>query len=67
MKRNSSLFFAIIISALLIFIILTTRTGAISLFSPEDLTPTDIPPEILTHLAQESANFGFARNVSNIL
>lgn len=41
---------------LIIFIILTTRTGAVSLFSVEDLTPTAIPPEILTRIAQDSAN-----------
>lgn len=56
MKRKSSLLFALIITTLVIFIILTTRTGAISLFAPEDLTPTAVPPEILTQIAQDVAN-----------
>ena len=56
MKRKSYLFPGLLISVLLVFIILTIRGGAISLFSPEDLTPTAIPPELLTQAAQESAN-----------
>jgi hypothetical protein len=56
MKRKSYLFPGLLITVLLVFIILTIRGGAISLFSPEDLTPTAIPPELLTQAAQESAN-----------
>ena len=56
MKRKSYLFPGLLITVILVFIILMTRTRAISLFSPEDLTPTAIPPEILTQIAQDSAN-----------
>ena len=56
MKIKSYIFPAILIILLLVFIILTTRSGAIGLFSPADLTPTAIPPDILTRIAQDSAN-----------
>ena len=56
MTRKSYLLPALIALAAILFIVLTTRSGAISLFSAEDLTPTIIPPEILTQLAQDSAN-----------
>jgi hypothetical protein len=46
----------LLLTILLIVIILTTRSEAIPLFSPEDLTPTAIPPELLTQIVQESAN-----------
>lgn len=44
------------LTILLVAIIVANRSGAISLFSPEDLTPTAVPPELLTQIAQESAN-----------
>ena len=56
MKIKSYIFPAILIILLLVLIILTTRSGAVGLFSPADLTPTAIPPEILTRIAQDSAN-----------
>ena len=56
MKKQSLLVLGVLIAILLIFITLTARTGAISLFSPEDLTPTAIPPELLTQRAQDIAN-----------
>jgi hypothetical protein len=56
MTRKSYLLSGLLITILLVVIILTTRSGAIGLFSPEDLTPTAIPPELLTQAAQISAN-----------
>ncbi|MEO5887990.1 MAG: hypothetical protein ABIQ77_10015 [Anaerolineales bacterium] len=57
MKKGSYFLSAMLIALVAIaLIILTTRSGAISLFSPADLTPTAIPPAILTQLAQDSAN-----------
>ena len=44
----------LLITILLVATIVATRSGAISLFSPEDLTPTTVPPELLTQVAQES-------------
>jgi len=32
------------------------RGGATEFFSPEDLTPTAVPPELLTQIAQDNAN-----------
>ena len=56
MKTKSYLFPGLLITVILVFIILMTRTRAISLFSPEDLTPTAIPPAILTPIAESNAN-----------
>ena len=56
MKTKSYLLPGLLIISMVVFIILTTRTGAISLFSPEDLTPTAIPPVILTQIAQNNIN-----------
>lgn len=46
----------LLITILLVATIVANRSGAIPLFSSEDLTPTAIPPEILTQIAQDLAN-----------
>jgi hypothetical protein len=56
MERKSFLLVALIVTALVVFIILTTRTGAREFYSPEDLTPTAVPPGLLTQIAQNDAN-----------
>ncbi len=57
MKIKPCIFRAMLITLLLVFIILlTTRSGAVGLFSQADLTPTAIPPAILTQIDQDSAN-----------
>jgi hypothetical protein len=55
-KRKSHVLFAISIIFVLILIAITTQGGATSFFSASDLTPTAIPPEILTQIAQNNAN-----------
>jgi hypothetical protein len=51
MKRKAYLLTAMLITFVLILIAITTRGGATSFFSASDLTPTAIPPAILTQLA----------------
>lgn len=46
----------LLITILLVTIIVANRSRAEPLFSPEDLTPTAIPPERLTQMAHDSAN-----------
>ena len=46
----------LLITILLVAIIVANRSRAIPLFSPEDLTPTAIPPERLTQAAQISVD-----------
>src|SRR5215475_1413960 len=50
-KRKFYLLTAILITFALILIAITTRSRATSFFSASDLTPTAIPPDILTQLA----------------
>lgn len=56
-KRKSHLLLAILITLVLVLIILTSRSRATSFFSTADLTPTVIPPDVLTSIAPSSEPF----------